>query len=63
MKARDVLMLCAILVAVPQFCYAYIDPATGSLVIQVAIGAVAVGLFAVKVLWKKIVHIARSFFA
>ena len=32
----------------------YLDPGTGSLVIQIAIGAVAGGLVAAKVFWKRI---------
>ena len=37
---------------------AYLDPGTGSLIIQIAIGAVAGGLVTAKVLWK---HIGSSF--
>ncbi len=32
----------------------YLDPGTGSLIIQIAIGAVAGGLVAAKVFWKRI---------
>lgn len=60
MTARTVLMFCAVLVAIPRLCYAYIDPATGSLVIQVIIGTVAAGLFAAKVLWKRISRILKG---
>jgi hypothetical protein len=60
MKVRNTLILCAILIAVPRFCYAYIDPATGSLVIQVVIGAVAAGLFAARMLWKRIGRLVKG---
>ena len=32
----------------------YLDPGTGSLIIQIAIGAIAGGLVATKVFWKRI---------
>jgi hypothetical protein len=38
---------------------AYIDPGTGSFVIQLLIGAVCGGLFAVKLFWSKIVNFFR----
>ena len=40
----------------------YLDPGTGSLIIQIAIGAIAGGLVAAKVFWKRIgVSVARVF--
>ncbi len=36
----------------------YLDPGTGSLIIQIAIGGIAGGLVAAKILWKRI---GRSF--
>ncbi len=32
----------------------YLDPGTGSLIIQIAIGGIAGGLVAAKILWKRI---------
>ncbi len=41
----------------------YLDPGTGSLIIQIAIGAIAGGLVAAKVFWKRIGgSIIRIFF-
>lgn len=62
MKIRDVVVFFVVLAAVPRFCYAYIDPSTGSLVVQVAIGSAVGAFFAVKVFWKKIVYTAKDFF-
>lgn len=38
----------------PQRAFAYIDPATGSIVFQVVAGAFLGGLFAVKKFWRRI---------
>jgi len=42
--------------------YAYLDPGTGSFVIQILIGAVLSTFFAVKMFWKKITAFVRRFF-
>lgn len=49
------------LVAVPP-AHAYLDPGTGSLVIQVLIAAVVGAAFAVKVFWKRIAAFLRRAF-
>ena len=41
-----------------SLCFAYLDPGSGSLIIQMLIGAVAAAGFAVKTYWMKI----KSFF-
>lgn len=38
----------------PFIFFAYLDPGSGSLIIQMVIGAVAAGLFTMKAYWKKI---------
>ncbi len=43
----------------PQWAHAYLDPGTGSYVLQLVIGAFVGILFSVKVFWKNI----RSYFA
>ena len=43
----------------PQVAYAYLDPGTGSYMLQMLLGILVGGLFAVKIFWKNI----RSFFA
>lgn len=37
------------------FCVAYIDPGTGSFIIQVVVAVVAASLFGVKMFWRRIV--------
>ncbi|MBI2832066.1 MAG: hypothetical protein HYX79_07400 [Chloroflexi bacterium] len=39
---------------------AYVDPGTGSLVIQMAIGALVGGLVMVKVFWKRITGFCKN---
>ena len=43
----------------PQKAYAYLDPGTGSLIIQMIIAGLIGASFAIKVYWKKI----KAFFA
>ena len=38
----------------PQKAYAYLDPGTGSFILQVLIAALLGGLFAIKIFWNKI---------
>ena len=38
----------------PFIFFAYLDPGSGSLILQMALGAIAAGLFAVKTYWRKI---------
>ena len=40
--------------------FAYLDPGTGSMVIQVVIGAVAAGLIGLKMAWGRITAILRK---
>lgn len=49
-----ILLLCSVCKA-----YAYIDPGTGSYIIQVMIGGLLGGAFALKVYWKKV----RAYFS
>lgn len=46
-----------------QRAYAYIDPGTGSIIIQVLIGALVGGLFAVKKYWKRINLFLKNLFS
>lgn len=39
---------------VPATAHAYIDPSTGSMVLQTTIGAILSALFVVKLYWKRI---------
>tara|TARA_Y100000389_G_C16984764_1_gene282003 strand:+ start:71 stop:289 length:219 start_codon:yes stop_codon:yes gene_type:complete len=44
----------------PNYSFAYIDPATISVVVQGIIGAVAGGLVAIKIYWNKVKAFVRS---
>jgi hypothetical protein len=50
--------LLAIALFTPRTAYAYLDPGTGSIVLQAIAGGVAGVLFLLRIYWKKI----RSFF-
>ena len=56
----SVLLALCLFVSAPQPALAYIDPGTGSMLIQVTIGAIAAGLTLIKLYWKKIVGLFRS---
>ena len=58
-RSSVVFALC-LLVSVPEPVFAYIDPGTGSMLVQVTIGAIAAGLTLCKLYWKKIVGLFRS---
>ncbi len=56
---RILIMVITLLLILPAPSFAYLDPATGSMIIQGIIGAIAGLLVAVKLYWQKI----RSFFS
>lgn len=43
-----------LLLLFPSFAYAYIDPGSGSLIIQVVIAGIVSSIFALKIFWQKI---------
>lgn len=47
-------ILLAFLITLPSPAYAYLDPGTGSLILQAAIGTVAGALVALRIYWQKI---------
>jgi hypothetical protein len=49
-------------VLVPSAAQAYIDPGTGSLVIQMIVGGVVLAGFAVKTFWRNIKSVALNLF-
>jgi hypothetical protein len=51
--ATILLALAVILISV-QDAYAYLDPGTGSMILQGLIGGIAGGLFAIRVYWGKL---------
>tara|TARA_B100001741_G_C16354287_1_gene505548 strand:+ start:460 stop:675 length:216 start_codon:yes stop_codon:yes gene_type:complete len=38
---------------IPSTSYAYLDPGTGSIILQAIIGAIAAGLMTIKIWWQK----------
>jgi hypothetical protein len=52
--ADAVVFVCLLLFASTQVAQAYVDPGTGSYVIQILIAALAGAAFAVKIYWRKI---------
>ncbi len=52
-----------ILLLFPNPAFAYLDPGTGSYIIQIIIGALVGTLFALKMYWKKIATLASNLFS
>ncbi len=47
----------------PQSAYAYLDPGTGSYILQLIIAGLLGGLFALKMFWGKVVNIFGNLFS
>jgi hypothetical protein len=45
-----------------QLAYGYLDPGTGSYILQLIIGGLLGGLFAIGLFWKKVVAFVRRIF-
>ena len=52
-----------LIVSFPQYAYAYIDPGTGSFIIQMIVAGALGAFFTLKVFWKKITHFVRNIFS
>jgi hypothetical protein len=50
------------LLLLPSIAHAYLDPGTGSYVVQILIGTVLGGLFALGMLWRRVVASFKRFF-
>jgi hypothetical protein len=48
-----IVFLC-VLVLFPPSAHAYIDPGTGSYILQIVIAGIAAGAFAIKLFWRRI---------
>lgn len=46
----------------PTVAYGYLDPGTGSYIIQILIGGVLGGIFAIGIFWKRVVAGVKSLF-
>ncbi len=53
-KFKLIIVLSLIIFSVPQTAHAYIDPSTGSMVIQILLAAFAAIGYTIKVYWGKI---------
>ncbi len=51
-----------LLLLVPSLAHAYLDPGTGSYVLQLLLGTVLGGLFAVGVFWRRVVASVKRLF-
>lgn len=54
MFLNTIILLAVCFVAMPTDAHAYLDPGTGSMIIQMIIGAIAAGLLTMKFYWHKI---------
>jgi hypothetical protein len=48
--------------AAPDNSFAYLDPGTGSYILQMAVAAVLGSLFAIKMFWKRIIAFIKGLF-
>ena len=60
--SRALLLLALPLLLLPSIAHAYLDPGTGSYVVQILIGTVLGGLFALGVLWRRVVASIKRLF-
>ena len=56
------LVFLLLFLALPCGAYAYLDPGTGSFIVQMLVAAVASALLAVKIFWNSIVDFFRKIF-
>lgn len=62
-KLRVFLTLFLLLIFLPRNAHAYIDPATGSYVVQIVIAAIVGGLFIIKQYFQNIKLLVRKLFS
>lgn len=53
-RKPDVVLLIALFICLSTPAFAYLDPGTGSMILQVIIGAVAAALVSIKLAWRRI---------
>jgi len=59
---RVLLLLTLLLLALPSTAHAYLDPGTGSYVVQLLIGGLLGGLFALGVFWRRVLAFFKRLF-
>lgn len=63
MKFARIQLLCILfLIIFSNTCFAYLDPGTGSYIIQVIIAVILGAAFSIKMFWNKIVSYFRKIF-
>jgi hypothetical protein len=55
-----ILLFCSLLV--PQKAYAYIDPGTGSIILQVVLGVLIAGMVSLKIFWSRVIGLFKKKF-
>lgn len=53
-KISNLLLLCILMLLYPTLSFAYLDPATGSMILQMIVAAVLGSLLTIKIFWKHI---------
>lgn len=61
-RKPDVVLLVALFVCLSTPAFAYLDPGTGSMILQVIIGAIAAALVSIKLAWRRINDVIASVF-
>ncbi len=51
------------LAVLPGIAHAYLDPGTGSYILQIVVGALLGGLFAVGIFWRRVIAFVRGLFS
>jgi hypothetical protein len=54
MPRKDAILLAAVFTLIATPAFAYLDPGTGSMIIQVIVGAIAAALVSIKLAWHRI---------
>jgi hypothetical protein len=60
--ARVLFLLTLLLFVLPSTAHAYLDPGTGSYVVQLLIGTLLGGLFAIGMFWRRVVASFKRLF-
>jgi len=60
--AKGMLVLALLLLLLPSPAHAYLDPGTGSYAVQLLIGSLLGGLFAIGLFWRRVVAFLKRLF-
>ena len=56
-RLQPALLLLALLVAAPRDAHAYLDPTTGSMVLQLLLGGIAGAAVLIRLFWRRILNL------